>query len=142
MSTRNLTATDPESARAATPDIVVHGPPDLWVCVGKASSQKGGWMKTTKVLRLEFCFLVQTETQQRNPDGSWSLSQAIVHVPYTEARREFPWVTFPPLREERPESKEDLGGLPDPASDPAPATGHRTLAELADAHYAGEEVER
>lgn len=71
--------TDTESTKENVPDIVVFGDPDAWKLICKASSQKEGWMKSTKALQVEGrgCFL-QVTTQQRNPDGSYAVAEAVV----------------------------------------------------------------
>jgi hypothetical protein len=62
-------------------DIQVHGNPDLWECICKASSKSQGWMKSTKVLKLKKGCLVQVTTQQKNPDGSYAVSEAVTYCP-------------------------------------------------------------
>jgi len=60
----------------------VFGNPDVWKLLCKASNDRQGWMKSTKVMYLSRAcgYLVQCETQQRNPDGSYALSQSMVYV--------------------------------------------------------------
>ena len=77
---KDLTATDTADAQKAATDVVIFGNPDAWELICKASSQEQGWMKSTKRLQVERGYLYQTETQQRNPDGSWALSQALQYV--------------------------------------------------------------
>ena len=78
---KTLINTDIQGTHQNVPDVEVYGDGDtfrLWV---KAASQAEGWMKTSKVANLPRGCLVQTETQQRNPDGSYALSQALAYVP-------------------------------------------------------------
>ena len=78
---KTLITTDIKGTHQNVPDVEVYGDGDtfrLWV---KAASQAEGWMKTSKVANLPRGCLVQTETQQRNPDGSYALSQALAYVP-------------------------------------------------------------
>lgn len=82
MEERTLSNSNMSEAHANVSDIKVVGNAGNWVTVYKASSEKQGFMKSTKALSLEGCnTLVQTETMQRNPDGSFSLSQALVYIP-------------------------------------------------------------
>lgn len=62
-------------------DVKIFGNPDSFQLLCKASSESRGWMKSTKVCNVSGGCIVQTETQQRNPDGSYALSQALVFVP-------------------------------------------------------------
>lgn len=80
MKEKTLGNVDPASRNANVPDVEVFGK-ELWVVLCKASSREQGWMKTTKAMQVHRGCLVQTETQQRNPDGSYALSQALVFVP-------------------------------------------------------------
>lgn len=55
---------------------------DDWKLLCKASSQAQGWMKSTKAMEIDGVgALVQVTTQQRNPDGSYSVSEAVTFVP-------------------------------------------------------------
>lgn len=77
---KDLGITGMDELKEKVSDVVVFGNPGAWELVCKASSQEQGWMKSTKRLQVERGYLYQTETQQRNPDGSWALSQALVYV--------------------------------------------------------------
>lgn len=69
---------------AKVSDIKVFGNPDLWRLICKASSESQGWMKSTKAMYIHgFGCLVQVTTQQRNPDGSYSIAEAVTAVPGT-----------------------------------------------------------
>jgi len=63
-------------------DLSVVGNGDMFKLLCKASSQEEGWMKSTKA-----CFidgvgcLVQVTTQQRNPNGSYAVAEALTLVP-------------------------------------------------------------
>lgn len=78
---KTLGNTDLNGTRQHVPDVVVYGDGDTFALWVKASAQSEGWMKTTKVANVPGGALVQTETQQRNPDGSYALSQALTFVP-------------------------------------------------------------
>lgn len=63
-------------------DLVVIGNENTWQLLCKTSSEKEGWMKSTKVLEIpERGCLVQVTTQQRNLDGSYTLAEAMEFVP-------------------------------------------------------------
>ena len=55
---------------------------DLFQLLAKASSEEEGWMKSTKAMQIgdQGC-LVQVTTQQRNPDGSYAVAEALTFVP-------------------------------------------------------------
>ncbi len=69
-------------AKKVIPDLEVYGNGDSFRLICKASSQKEGWMKSTKALEIKDAgCLVQVSTQQRNPDGSYALAEALTFVP-------------------------------------------------------------
>lgn len=83
MVEKTLDNTNIEDVRAAVSDIKVVGNGDTWQLVSKASSESEGWMKSTKALPTkEGCF-VQVTTQQRNPDGSYAIAEALTFAPGT-----------------------------------------------------------
>ena len=55
---------------------------DMFRLLCKASSENEGWMKSTKAMELPTGCVVQVTTQQRNPDGSYSIAEAITFVPH------------------------------------------------------------
>ena len=61
-------------------DIVFWGDGDTFKLISKASSEKEGWMKSTKAMDCEGSVVVQVTTQQRNPDGSYSIAEALTTV--------------------------------------------------------------
>ena len=79
---KTLHNSDISGAKKNVPDIVVYGNGDLFKLLSKASSQREGWMKSTKVMEIPHvgCF-VQVTTQQRNPDGSYAVAEALQFVP-------------------------------------------------------------
>lgn len=81
--TKTLGNTDINGARKNVKDIVVFGNGDTFQLICKASSENEGWMKSTKAMRCGNGCLVQVTTQQRNPDGSYSLAEALSFVPNT-----------------------------------------------------------
>jgi hypothetical protein len=84
ISMKTLNNSNTHRAQEQVEDLEVYGRPDVWKLLSKASSEEEGWMKSTKVMELDhadFGCLVQVTTQQRNPDGSYSLAEAITYVP-------------------------------------------------------------
>jgi hypothetical protein len=81
MSEKDLTVTGMDDLKGKVPDVQVVGDPGAWVLVCKASSQDQGWMKSTKRMDVWGGAIYQMETQQRNLDGTYSLSQSSVFVP-------------------------------------------------------------
>ncbi len=79
-----------KSLKEKTPDVEFFGNPDQFSLLYKASSKNEGWMKSTKVMDIigEGC-IVQVSTQQRNPDGSYSLAEAVCFVPNIMLHEEF-----------------------------------------------------
>lgn len=79
---KTLHNTDVRCAQKNVPDIVVFGNGDMFKLLSKASSEREGWMKSTKAMAiLDVGCVVQVTTQQRNPDGSYSVAEAVTFVP-------------------------------------------------------------
>jgi hypothetical protein len=79
---KTLDVSDPESAKSKILDIVTFGDPNLWLVLAKASSEREGWMKSTKVLPIDGVgCLVQVSTQQRNHDGTNTVAEALQFLP-------------------------------------------------------------
>lgn len=84
QSKKTLGNTDSNGAKKNVKDIVFFGDGDTFKLISKASSEIYGWMKSTKAMQIDGVgCVVQTTTQQRNPDGSYSLTDALVFVPNT-----------------------------------------------------------
>jgi hypothetical protein len=80
--TKSLHNTDVNGAKKNVSDLNVFGDGDTFKLICKASSENEGWMKSTKACRvLDLGCLVQVSTQQRNPDGSYSVAEALSFVP-------------------------------------------------------------
>ena len=78
---KTLHNSDVSGARQNVRDIRVVGNGDLFQLLAKASSEEEGWMKSTKAMCIEgMGCLVQVTTQQRNPDGSYSVAEALTFV--------------------------------------------------------------
>lgn len=78
---KTLDISEIKGARANIKDIVVYGDGDTFRLLCKASSQEQGWMKSTKVCNVPGGCIVQVTTQQRNPDGSYAVAEALSYVP-------------------------------------------------------------
>lgn len=79
---KTLGNTDVNGARKNVKDIVVFGDGDTFKLICKASSEKEGWMKSTKAMEIEGVgCVVQVTTQQKNQDGTYVLAEAVTFVP-------------------------------------------------------------
>ena len=78
---KTLHNSDVSGARQNVPDIKVVGNGDAFRLLCKASSQNEGWMKSTKAMEVPGGCVVQATTQQRNPDGSYAVAEALTFVP-------------------------------------------------------------
>ena len=78
---KTLHNSDVSGAHKNVPDIKVVGNGDMFRLLCKASSQNEGWMKSTKACQVIGGCIVQVTTQQRNPDGSYSVAEALSYVP-------------------------------------------------------------
>ena len=82
MKEKDLGITEVRGAKANISDLVVYGDGDTFALLCKASSQEQGWMKSTKVCNVGDDCIVQVTTQQRNPDGSYAIAEALTYVPF------------------------------------------------------------
>lgn len=78
---KDLGITEVRGAKANISDLQVSGDGDTFALLCKASSQSQGWMKSTKVCNVEDGCIVQVTTQQKNPDGSYAVAEALSYVP-------------------------------------------------------------
>ncbi len=79
---KTLHNSDISGARKNVKDIKVVGNGDTFALVCKASSAAEGWMKSTKAMEVPGVgCVVQVTTQQTNPDGSYSVAEALTFVP-------------------------------------------------------------
>lgn len=82
MSEKTLTNTTANQAKDQVPDLQIWGNGDMFKLLCKASSQKEGWMKSTKAMEIaDAGCVVQVTTQQKNLDGSYSVAEAVTFVP-------------------------------------------------------------
>jgi len=85
---KTLNNTDQDGCRKNVSDVVIFGE-DLFKLLSKASSDKEGWMKSTKAMQIDLVgCVVQVTTQQRNPDGSYSIAEATTFVPNVQIETE------------------------------------------------------
>lgn len=87
---KTLHNSDVSGARVNVKDLVVFGDGDLFKLISKASSAEEGWMKSTKAMDVGTGCVVQVTTQQRNPDGSYAVAEALAFVPGVEIVGEAP----------------------------------------------------
>lgn len=78
---KTLNNSDVSGARKNVKDIVVFGNGDMFQLLCKASSESEGWMKSTKACHVGNGCVVQVTTQQKNPDGSYAVAEAVCFVP-------------------------------------------------------------
>lgn len=81
MEEKTLHNSNVSGARKNVKDIVIVGNGDMFRLLCKASSQAEGWMKSTKACEVQGGCIVQVTTQQRNPDGSYAVAEALSYVP-------------------------------------------------------------
>lgn len=81
MEEKTLKNSDISGARVNVKDIKVVGNGDLFQLLCKAYSEAEGWMKSTKAMEVSGGCVVQVTTQQRNPDGSYAVAEALTFVP-------------------------------------------------------------
>ena len=63
------------------PDVELVGDGEAFQTLMTISSEKEGWRGSVTAMQAGAGCVVQTSTQQRNPDGSYALSQALTYVP-------------------------------------------------------------
>lgn len=73
---KSLQNTDQDTCKKNVSDVVIFGD-NLFKLLSKASSRKEGWMKSTKCMMVGTTATIQVTTQQRNPDGSYVVAEAL-----------------------------------------------------------------
>lgn len=73
-----LNASNSEELKNKVSDVEIYGNPDLFVCIAKASSKSGRWMKSTKVMEVPGGCVLQVTTQQGD-----NIAEAVTFVPGT-----------------------------------------------------------
>lgn len=77
---KTLNIENAEQLKEKVSDVEIFGNPDTFTLLCKASSQKEGWMKSTKVCNVAGGCLVQVSTQQKNKDESYAVAEALTFV--------------------------------------------------------------
>jgi tRNA-dihydrouridine synthase len=81
MTEKTLDNKDVAEVKQKVPDVQVVGNGDMFRLLCKASSKEEGWMKSAKAMEIpEIGCVVQVTTQQRNPDGSYAVAEALTFV--------------------------------------------------------------
>ena len=80
MEEKTLSNTTASRAKENVRDIQFWGNGDAFKLIAKASSVNEGWMKSTKAMQAGSSVVVQVTTQQRNPDGSYAIAEALTTV--------------------------------------------------------------
>ena len=78
---KTLHNSDVSGAHKNVTDLSVVGNGDMFQLLCKASSQKEGWMKSTKAMETSTGCVIQVTTQQRNPNGSYAVAEALTFIP-------------------------------------------------------------
>lgn len=78
---KTLYNSDVSGTKKNVADVLVVGNGDMFKLLCKASSQSEGWMKSTKAMEVLSGCVVQVTTQQKNPDGSYVIAEALTFVP-------------------------------------------------------------
>ena len=82
MVEKTLKNSDVSGAHKNVKDIQVVGDGDMFKLLSKAYSENEGWMKSTKAMEIKDSgCIVQVTTQQKNPDGSYAVAEALSFVP-------------------------------------------------------------
>ena len=77
---KTLGNTGAKSTSENVKDVVFWGNGDTFQLLVKVSSEAEGWMKSTKAMETGAGCIVQVTTQQRNPDGSYALAEAVLQA--------------------------------------------------------------
>ena len=80
QSQKSLHNTDANGATKNVKDIIFWGNGDTFQLISKASSEAEGWFKSTKAMKCGKDVVIQVTTQQKNPDGSYSIAEALTTV--------------------------------------------------------------
>ena len=85
---KTLDVKDSDDLKGKVSDVIIHGNPDAFQLLCKASSESQGWMKSTKVMQMPDGCLVQVSTQQRGADGTYAVAEALFYVPDVILRKD------------------------------------------------------
>lgn len=79
-SSKTLNVTSSKDLKEKVSDVEIYGNPDTFTLICKASSKEQGWMKSTKAMQVGNTVVLQVTTQQRNPDGSYAIAEALTNL--------------------------------------------------------------
>lgn len=96
---KTLDISEVKGAKANISDLKVYGDGDTFALLCKASSQEQGWMKSTKVCNVPGGCVLQVTTQQKNPDGSYAVAEALTYIPGVILDKESTPRKLVPIRE-------------------------------------------
>lgn len=85
---KSLHNTCANGAKKNVKDAFIFGD-DSWKLITKFSSESRGTMKSTKAMQCGNAVVVQVTTQQRNPNGSYSIAEALTTVYSSKIEEEF-----------------------------------------------------
>lgn len=85
---KTLRNSDKDESKDNVKDLTVFNG-DLFKLLSKASSESEGWMKSTKAMDVIAGCVVQVTTQQRNPDGTYCIAEALTFVPGVKIKELF-----------------------------------------------------
>jgi len=72
-----------EELNNTTPsDLKFWGDPELFKLISRSSSLSEGWVRMVKAMQAGPNVMILTSTQQRNPDGTYVVSEALSLAPY------------------------------------------------------------
>jgi len=81
MKEKTLNNVDIADVKKNVSDVQVVGDGNMFQLLCKASSKAQGWMKSAKAMQTPLGCVVQVTTQQRNPDKTYSIAEAVCFVP-------------------------------------------------------------
>ena len=71
-----------EELNNTTPsDVRFWGDPEVFKLISRSSSLSEGWVRMVKAMQAGKNIMILTSTQQRNPDGTYVVSEALSLVP-------------------------------------------------------------
>jgi len=81
ITSKTLKNSTVSGAKTNMSDLVIVGNDDMFQLLHRAHSKNEGWTKSTKAMQVGRNCVVQVTTQLRNPDGSYTVAEAITTVP-------------------------------------------------------------
>jgi len=78
---------DKQNTIQRIPDVEYIGD-DVWKLLCRESSKSEGYIRSTKVMNVEYGCLIQVSTQQKNSDGTYAVAEALQYVPNIQVNSE------------------------------------------------------